>query len=415
MLLTRVLNACHHFPGFVYERARLRQELNTIEVRVRPRRGSKGRCSSCERPAPGYDRLAERRFEFIPLWGFAVVLLYAMRRVDCKHCGVKVEQVPWARGKHTLSEAYMLFLAHWARKLSWKETAEAFHTSWDKVYQAVEYVVQWGLEHRELGGLRAIGVDEIQYGRGHQYLTLVYQIEAGCTRLLWVGKERTKASFGRFFEMIGPTLAEQIEFVCSDMWKAYLDLIAKHCPQALNVLDRFHVVAKMNEAIDKVRAQEARQLVSDGYEPVLKKSRWCLLKRKENLTDGQRIRLRDLLRYNLKSVRAYLLKEDFQQFWDYVSPTWAGKFLDEWCRQVMRSRIDPMKKVARTLRAHRELLLNYFRARKALSSGVIEGLNNKAKVTMRKSYGFRTFKGTELALYHALGKLPEPQLAHRFF
>ena len=171
----------------------------------------------------------------------------------------------------------------------------------------------------------------------------------------------------------------------------------------------------MNRAIDEVRAGEARRLVRDGYEPVLKKSRWCLLKRKENLTAPQRIRLRDVLRYNLKSVRAYLLKEDFQQFWDYTSPTWAGKFLDEWCRQVMRSRIDPMKKFARTLRGHRELLLNYFRARKEFSSGVIEGLNNKAKVTMRKSYGFRTFRVLELALYHTLGKLPEPQLAHRFF
>jgi transposase len=213
---------------------------------------------------------------------------------------------------------------------------------------------------------------------------------AGCTRLLWVGKERTKTSFERFFEMIGPKRAEQIEFVCSHMWKAYLNLIAQHCTKALNILDRFHVVAKMNEAIDKVRAEETRQLVRDGYEPVLKKSRWCLLKRQANLTDHQRIRLRDLLRYDLRSVRAYLLKEDFQQFWDYLSPTWAGKFLDGWCRQVMRSRIEPMKKLAGSLRRHREPLLNYFRARKALSSGVTEGLNNKAKVTMRKSYGFRT-------------------------
>jgi transposase len=114
-------------------------------------------------------------------------------------------------------------------------------------------------------------------------------------------------------------------------------------------------------------------------------------------------------------LQVALLKEDFQQFWDYDSPTWAGKFLDEWCRQVMRSRIEPMQKVARTLRAHRALILNYFRARKAFSSGIVEGLNNKAKVTMRKSYGFRTFRITEIALYHALGKLPEPNVAHRFF
>ena len=415
MLLTRLLNVRHHFPGFVYERARLCRDANTVEIEVRPRRGSKPRCSGCLRAAPGYDRLAARRFEFIPLWGFAVVLLYAMRRVNCRRCGVKVEAVPWAMGKHGLTQAYMLFLAHWARKLSWTETARAFHTSWDQVCHAVEYVVQWGLEHRTLAPLRAIGVDEIQYGRGHQYLTLVYQIEAQCTRLLWVGKERTTESFQGFFTQIGEELAASIEFICSDMWKPYLQLIEQHCPRALNILDRFHIVAKMNKAIDEVRAGEARRLVRDGFEPVLKKSRWCLLKRKENLTDPQRIRLRDLLRYNLKSVRAYLLKEDFQQFWDYTSPAWAGKFLDQWCRQVMRSRIEPMKKFARTVRKHRELLLNYFRARKAFSSGVVEGLNNKSKVTMRKSYGFRTFQILELSLYHTLGKLPEPQLAHRFF
>jgi hypothetical protein len=129
-------------------------------------------------------------------------------------------------------------------------------------------------------------------------------------------------------------------------------------------------------------------MASQGRAPVLKKSRWLLLKREENLKTEQRFRLRDLLRYNLKTVRAYLLKEAFQQLWDYNSPTWAGKFLDDWCRQVMRSRIEPMKKIARSMRQHRELILNYFRAQKLLSSGVVEGLNNKAKVTMRKSYGF---------------------------
>lgn len=415
MLLTRLLNACHRIPGFVYAGARLDETAKTIEVDVRPRIGARPVCSGCGKPARGYDTLSERRFEFIPVWGFAVLLLYRMRRVECGTCGVKVEQVPWGIGKHTLTQAYMLYLAHWARKLSWQETARSFHTSWEKVCQAVEYVVQWGLEHRQLGPIRAIGVDEIAVGRGHDYLTLVYQIEAGCVRLLWVGKERTEASFERFFAMIGDELAGKIEFVCSDMWKPYLKVVAKHCTNALNILDRFHVAAKMNLAIDEVRAGEARRLVQDGYEPVLKKSRWCLLKRSENLTDKQRIKLRDVLRYNLKSVRAYLLKEAFQQFWTYDSPAWARKFLDQWCTQVMRSRIEPMKKFARTMRAHRELLLNYFRAKKAYSSGVVEGLNNKAKVTMRKAYGFRTFKATELALYHVLGKLPEPKLAHSFY
>jgi transposase len=171
----------------------------------------------------------------------------------------------------------------------------------------------------------------------------------------------------------------------------------------------------MNKALDEVRAGESRRMASEGRVPVLKKSRWLLLKREENLKDDQRFRLRDILRYNLKTVRAYLLKESFQQLWDYNSPWWAGQFLDQWCRQVMRSRIDPMKKIARSLRDHRELILNYFRAQKLLSSGVVEGLNNKAKVTMRKSYGFRAFRCLELALYHSLGKLPEPEATHDFF
>ncbi len=167
-------------------------------------------------------------------------------------------------------------------------------------------------------------------------MTLVYQIESGCTRLLWVGKERTSESFAQFFALIGQDLAARIEFVCTDMWQPYLDLIAKHCPTALSILDRFHVVAKMNLALDDVRAAEARRMAQEGYEPALKKSRWCLLKRPG-------LRLRDLLRYNLQSVRAYLLKEEFQQFWDYDSPTWAGKFIDQWCRKALRCASTPSR------------------------------------------------------------------------
>jgi transposase len=416
MQLTTILNRCHRHKGFVYQQARFSADHKSIEVAVRPRRGSAAICSRCHQPAPGYDRLAERRFQFIPFWGFLVFLLYAMRRVNCPRCAaVVVEEVPWADGKRQLTKVYMLFLARWARRLSWKETAAAFRTSWDKVFDAVEHVVNYGLEHRTLGPIDAIGVDEIQYSKGHKYLTLVYQIDVGLTRLLWVGKERTVASFQEFFTLIGDEVASKIVFVCSDMWQPYLKVIREKCSQALHILDRFHIVAKMNLALDEVRSQEAGRMRREGLDPVLKKSRWLLLKRLQNLSDQQLFRLGDLLRYNLKTVRAYLLKEAFQQLWDYDSPAWAGKFLDEWCRQTMRSRIDPMKKIARSLRQHRELILNYFRAHKLISSGVVEGLNNKAKLTIRKSYGFRTFRALELALYHSLAKLPEPESTHEFF
>jgi len=126
-------------------------------------------------------------------------------------------------------------------------------------------------------------------------------------------------------------------------------------------------------------------------------------------------KLSDLLQYNLKTIRAYLLKEEFQLLWEYVSPAWAGKFLDRWCNKVMRSRIEPMKKMARTIRGHRELILNWFEAEGTISAGIVEGLNNKLKVTFRRAYGYKYFKTTETGLYHTLGKLPEPDFTHRFF
>lgn len=151
----------------------------------------------------------------------------------------------------------------------------------------------------------------------------------------------------------------------------------------------------------------------DGYEPVLKHSRWCLLKRRENLTDNRAVTVKELLKYNLQSVRAYLLREDFLRFWEYKSATWAGRFLDAWCTRTMRSRIEPMKQVARILRRHRELLLNWFRAKGELSNGSVEGLNAKAKLAMKKAYGFKSYETIEIALYHQLGKLPEPESTHR--
>jgi transposase len=122
----------------------------------------------------------------------------------------------------------------------------------------------------------------------------------------------------------------------------------------------------------------------------------------------------ELLQYNLQSIRSQLLREDFQRFWEYTSPAWALKFLDQWCTRTMRSKIEPMKKVARSLRNHRELILNWFRAKGTISAGTVEGLNNNAKLTTRKAYGFRTYNGVETALYHTLGNLPVPDFTHEF-
>jgi transposase len=417
MQVKTILNRVEKYQSFLYGKM---QWVETggplaLEIQVQPRRNSRPICSGCGRKRPGYDTLLPRRFAFVPFWGILVYYVYAMRRVHCPVCGIKVEQVPWAQGKQLLTRRYAWFLARWAKRMSWSEVAAAFCTSWHLVFQAVEMAVAWGRAHQDLGGITAIGVDELQWGRGHRYLTVVYQINQGCKRLLWIGEQRTAKTLLRFFRWLGKERTKQLEYICSDMWKAYLKVIAKKASQAIHVLDRFHIMAHMNQAIDEVRANESRELVRQGYEPVLKKSRWLLLKRPENLSDSQQASLTELLKYNLKAVKSYLLKEQFQLFWEYISPHWAGVFLDRWCRQVLRSRIEPMQKVARMLRNHRELILNWFRAQKEFSSGIVEGFNTKAKLTTRKAYGFREFKTLEVALYHTLGNLPEPEFTHKFF
>ncbi len=416
MQLKTILNRVQKFKSFVYSTARWAGDESrpVLEVEVVERANGRARCSVCGRRRPGYDRLAARRFEFVPLWGIPVFLVYAPRRVSCSDCGIRVEHLPWASGKHRLTQAYAWFLARWAKRLSWKEVAEVFQTSWDSVFRSVEMAVEWGQAHRDLNGIRSIGIDEIAWKSGHKYLTLVYQIDSHCKRLLWIGNERRAKTLLRFFRWLGKDRSQQLEYICSDMWKPYLKVIAKKAGQSLNILDRFHIMAHFGKALDQVRAGEARQMKADGYEPLLTSSRWLLLKRPENLTDKQQTRLADLVQYNLRSVRAYLLKEEFQMFWNYVSPHWAGKFLDQWCTKAMRSQIEPMKRIVKMLRRHRPLLLNWFRAKGQLSSGVVEGFNTKAKLTSRKSFGFRTFRGAEIALYHTLGALPEPQFTHRF-
>lgn len=415
MQLKTILNRIQRHRYFVYGTPVLREEQEQLilDVPIFPRARSRPFCSGCMRRRPLYDHLDVRRFEFVPLWGILVYFLYAMRRVDCRTCGIVVEAVPWATGKRHVTTTYAWFLAGWAKRMSWSEVGQTFRTSWDTVYRSVEMAVAWGRAHVSLDGITAIGLDEIALRKGQKYLTLVYQIDEGCKRLLWLGAERKEQTLDKFFDWLGEDRAAGLRFVCSDMWAPYLAVIARRAAHAVHILDRFHIMSNFSKAIDKVRSEEARELKALGME-ILKGSRWTLLKRPENLTFNQDVKLADLLRYNLRTIRSYLLKEEFQIFWTYKSAFWGSIFLDWWCRYTMRSRIEPMKGIARMLRNHQDLVLNWFKAHGRISAGAVEGLNNKAKLTSRKAYGFREFKTAEVALFHTLGKLPEPKVTHRF-
>jgi transposase len=415
-----LLNRIQHFTGFVYQEVRqgaARGQLR-VEVRIEPHKGIPARCSECRQPAPGYDRLPERWWLFVPLWGIATWFRYAPRRVACPAHGVVVEHIPWSAGKRPVTLAMMGFLSRWARRLSWRETARAFQTSWECVYRSVEWFVKWGRAHRKLEGVESIGVDEIHWGRSKRadnFLTVIYQIDSHSRRLLWVGKRRTQATLRRGLADLGEPVVQGLRFVCSDMWRPYLNVLAATAGHALHVLDRFHITAHLNQAVDEVRRAESGRLRDDPAAGKLKKMRWKLLRRGSRVRGRAKRRLCGLLRSKLATGRAWMLKETFQDFWRYRSLTWAGAFLAVWTTRALRSRLEPMQKVARMLRSHEKLLMNWFKAKGEISSGAVEGLNNKIRVVTRRSYGFRTYEAMEVALYHTLGRLPEPDaLTHKF-
>jgi transposase len=299
------------FVGFVYREVRMHcQEglAQSILITVEPHAEIRGRCSRCQRPAPGYDRLPQRRWLFVPLWGIPTFFCYAPRRVACAEHGVVVEYIPWSDGKRPITCAMMGFLARWARRLSWRETAQAFQTSWEAVYRSVEWFVQWGLAHRQLRGVESIGVDEIHWGHGlkaDNFLTVIYQIDAQCRRLLWVGRRRSQATLRRGLKALGPEVVKGLRFVCSDMWKPYLQIIADQAAQALHVLDRFHITSHLNQAVDQVRRAESTRLGGKNQAAAqrLKHMRWPLLRRESRVRGRARQKLNALLASKLATAR----------------------------------------------------------------------------------------------------------------
>ena len=367
-------------------------------------------CGRCQKPGRFRDIRPQRHFKHVPLWNIPVELAYCPRRVSCQVCvGIYVEHMPWAAGKRRMTAAYACFLATWARLLPWKQVAELYHCSWGSVCSAVRHVVDYGLQKRDLSDLSLIGIDEISRQRGHNYLTNVYDLKT--STLIWSAPGRTKDTLADFFKLLGPQGCQQLKGICCDMWRPYIDVVQQYAPQALLVFDKFHIVSHLMSAVDQVRRDEIHEKGKD-HKDLVTHTRFLWLKNPWNLTDKQKGRLSTLEKLNLKINRAYLLKESFRQFWEYKTKGWAARFLKKWFWWATHSRLKPMRNFAWMLRRHEQGLLNYFKLR--IDNGIVEGLNNKAKVVSHRAYGYRTAHMYITALYHCLGDLQMPKLLHRF-
>jgi transposase len=363
------------------------------------------RCGECGRLARGIapGRRPARRWRDLALREHVVVLVYAPCRVRCPHCGLRVERVPWADKWQRVTHALARAVAALARELTWSAVADHFRLNWKTIAAVVEGVVLWGLQHRRWQPLHVIGNDEVSRRKGHQYLTIVYDLSRG--RVVWIGRDRTTDTMDRFFTWLGPRRARTIHTVCCDMWGVYIDAVETHLPQAALVFDRFHVSQHLSRAVDEVRRQAWRQLL--GAEKVeFKHTRFLWLKNPENLAPVERTRLSALLRLNSPIVKAYLLKEDLRRFWTYRYTAWAGAHLLQWLWRASHSRLVPFQKLARMLRAHLDGILVWTKLR--VSNGALEGMNNKVKVISHRAYGYRTTWTYMANIYHGCAGLPQP-------
>jgi transposase len=346
-------------------------------------------------------RLKERRWRDLTIRDKPLLLVYIPYRVKCPVCGVRVEKVPWAPRWSRVTDALARSIALLARRMSWKEVAEYFDLDWKVVAAIVRRAVSEGLRNRKWKPLHQIGVDEVSRKKGHQYLTLVYDLER--KSLIWVGKDRKEETMNKFFQWLGKRKARSIKAVCCDMWAPYLKSIREHLPQATIVFDRFHIVQHLNRALDEVRREEVKKL--QGEERVdMKKTRYILLKNPWNLKPKEKRRLSYLIKLNNRIIRGYFLKESFQKFWGYISRGWAEKHLKHWLWWASHSRLEPMKEFAKKVRKHLEGILAWTKLR--ISNGALEGMNNKVKLVSHRAFGFRNADNYIANIFHCCADLP---------
>jgi len=263
----------------------------------------------------------------------------------------------------------------------------------------------------KIRGLRTLGIDEISYAKGQKYATLVYDLDRSC--VVWVGRGKRRKTIDVFFnEVLSESQKARIQWASCDMSAAYIGAITDHCPNATLVLDRFHVVKALNAAVDDVRKQQWR-LAGREHRKALKGLRWLLYRHSSTRSRKDTRTLRALDKANRRIYRAWQLKDEFEQFWDYKAPWAAERFIRRWMTSALRSRLEPMRKFVNTLKRHYDGVLAFVGSR--LTNAVAEGLNRIVKIVKNRASGFRTLDAFSDMIFLTVGDLDIPARIPRRF
>lgn len=369
--------------GVRFEGDELGDEAMIIEVAVRGR----SRCGRCGRKCPRYDRLATRRWRHLDFGAWRVFLEGELCRVECRRCGVNVEQVSWADARSRFTTPFEDLVAWLAQRSDKTAISTMLRIAWRTVGAIIERVVSRRREPIDWGEIDAIAIDELSFRKGQRYLTLVYDLRTG--RVLWSKEGRSKATLEAFFEEIGREARARIRHAAIDMFEAYAQAIRQWLPHATLIYDRFHVQQLASKAMDELRRSEWRRLRGTDEAQDIKRLRWALLRSPWNATPREAERLSALPKQNKLLYRGYLLKEALADIYRslYTVP-WAKRRLREWLAWAARSRLAPFQKLARTIRRCFDGVLAYFET--GYTTSIAEGKNTKARLATRQAFGFHT-------------------------
>ena len=370
------------------------------------------RCPECGRRGTIIRVMSEPRWwRDIPVCGWTVWLQHCPREIWCPTHGRVVEEIPWAGRFARVTYRFEYAMLKYCQMMTQKAAAQLLHVPRSTLSDLLHRTITRIRAGHRIRGLKTIGVDEISYAKGHKYATLVYDLDRSC--VVWVGPGKGRETIDVFFnEVLSAYQKAQIKWGCCDMSEAYMNAIKAHCPNATLVLDRFHIVKALNAAVDEVRKEQWR-LASGEQRQALKGLRWLLYRHSSTRSRKDTRTLKALDKGNRRIYRAWQLKDEFEQFWEYQAPWAAERFIRRWMTSALRSRLEPMRKFVNTLRQHYDGVLAFVGSR--LTNAIAEGLNRIVKIVKNRASGFRTLEAFTDMIFLTVGDVDIPaQIALRF-
>jgi transposase len=390
---TSLLYHAFGIRGYHYVRTEYDDGQVTFTIRQEP---ETCRCSACGSGQVISRGQAERRFQSLPIGRRATTVVLPIPRVECLACGVvRQVKIGFSDPRRSYTKSFERYALELSRSMTIRDVARHLNVGWDLIKDIQKRDLSRRYAKPKLKHLRYIAIDEISVAKGHRYLTVVMDLESGA--VVFVGDGKGADALKPFWKRLRPSKAK-IEAVAMDMSKAYWGAVSTHLPKAKVVFDHFHVIKLFNDKLSDLRRALYREATDVMHKQVLKGTRWLLLKNPENLDEekDEKQRLKEALALNQPLATAYYMKDDLRQFWKQPGKRFATTFLDGWIRRAVASGIRILQKMAKTLAAHRSGLLAYYDV--MISSGPMEGTNNKIKTMKRQAYGFRDLEFFKLKI-----------------